>query len=125
MRFISKIFFWLFCKKISFFVSLISTKQRKVQYDKTKRVYSASLGKYNKCIHLTIKDFKCSECDKSFANISNLYSHRKCVHLEVGDFQCIDCNYSFFVKSKLDQHIKMVTLEIKHFKCSKCDENFL
>ena len=72
-----------------------------------------TLDRLRKFVHLKIKDFQCSDCNKAFYAKCTLDKHRNSVHLNIRDLQCNDCDKTFSDKWTLGQHRKSIHLKVK------------
>ena len=69
------------------------------------------------------KAYKCSFCDKSFSQGSNLKTHQKDVHYKAKPFKCDTCGKLFQRNNALKIHVKVQHQGIR-FKCNYCLEEF-
>ncbi|XP_059215508.1 zinc finger protein with KRAB and SCAN domains 8-like [Centropristis striata] len=69
-------------------------------------------------IHLSVKAFKCSECDKLFACRGHLDTHLR-IHTGEKPHKCSFCGKSFTQRSNLNVHMRMHTGEKPYF-CNSC-----
>lgn len=80
------------------------------------------LRKHIKRNHVTIKDFLCSECPKSYANGSELRNHLL-THSDVKKECCGTCGSRFYSKNMLRKHERMHSTA-REFKCPICQKEF-
>uniref|UniRef100_A0A182QEY4 Protein krueppel n=1 Tax=Anopheles farauti TaxID=69004 RepID=A0A182QEY4_9DIPT len=73
-------------------------------------------------IHSNDKKYKCTFCDKSFAQSNNLTYHLR-QHTGEKPYQCELCDKEFFNKSHLKSHLKLHT-DDKEFQCEYCCKRF-
>ena len=67
--------------------------------------------------------FCCEYCVKQFKNLSILNVHINSVHLKIKKFPCTHCDKSFCAKNRLREHLKMEHGDgIKKFQCDDCVE---
>ncbi|XP_029305466.1 zinc finger protein 3 homolog isoform X2 [Cottoperca gobio] len=69
-------------------------------------------------IHMSLKAFKCSECDKEFISRVHLNSHLR-IHTGEKPHRCSYCTKSFAQISNLNVHLRMHTGEKPYF-CKMC-----
>merc|ERR1719219_1710881 len=65
----------------------------------------------------------CEHCNQTFRRMYNLKTHINRVHLKVKQFKCTRCDKSFATNSDLKQHLGTHG-EGKMFKCEHCDRTF-
>ena len=84
------------------------------------------------------ESFECSECEKTFSNISNLNRHLKTVHEDLSrynvsyldniddalKFECQQCEKKFHRKDVLKRHVQTVHSEKNEYSCSNCEKKF-
>ena len=58
-------------------------------------------------IHLKMKDFPCTHCDKDFCFKKDLLEHINAVHLNIKPHKCDLCDYATAFKSKVRAHKKV------------------
>lgn len=69
------------------------------------------------------KQFKCSECNKTWATLFRLQSHIKSVHEGVREqFKCSKCNNTLATLSGLKTHIKTVHEGVRE-ECPHCNKS--
>jgi len=73
--------------------------------------------------HTGEKNFKCTECERSFARKTVLDCHMYYKHSEERRFQCTVCEKKFKTQHNVKQHMHTHSTERK-FKCSLCDKTF-
>lgn len=73
-------------------------------------------------IHNEVKQFPCSECDKSFSRSVSLVQHLR-IHAGEKPYQCSECSKSFARRSYLVEHKRVHTGE-KPYHCSVCHKAF-
>ncbi|XP_061525889.1 zinc finger protein 25-like [Phycodurus eques] len=72
--------------------------------------------------HTDNKRWKCSQCEKTFANKSTFKQHVR-THTGEKPFSCSDCGQRFSLKERLKRHTRTHTGE-KPFSCSVCGQRF-
>lgn len=73
--------------------------------------------------HTEEKKFKCSACDRTFSQKSDLKRHER-VHTGERPFRCEICSNMFKQKCHLEVHLKSVHVRERKWKCSMCDSTF-
>ncbi|XP_053673679.1 zinc finger protein 415-like [Anopheles nili] len=107
--------------------------QRKLSISRTCKVIKQSIacticGKQVKSIsehmeiHNVVKRYKCTLCDRSFAQSNNLRYHMQ-KHKGEKPFQCHECDRNFLTNSHLTSHLKFHYNE-KSFQCKICLKRF-
>ena len=74
-------------------------------------------------VHKGIRNIKCKECDKTFANKSSLIRHKNTVHQQIKSAKCDDRGKMFGSNQKLNRHKNLVH-DKKTFKCDPCGKQF-
>ena len=88
-----------------------------------KRFKSNSHLKYHiRTVHTKDLPYKCSQCDKAFAQIVKLKRHQQ-IHSGERPFQCDTCQKNFQTKYQLKEH-KNIHSSANHYPCTKCDKKF-
>ncbi|XP_073538399.1 oocyte zinc finger protein XlCOF8.4-like [Phyllobates terribilis] len=98
---------------------------RRVLYFDSSKIgdqYKNSLDFEHQIVHRCEKPYSCSECDKCFAQKSDLVIHRR-THTGEKPFSCSECGNCFNKKSNLLRHEKIHTGE-KPYSCLECGESF-
>ena len=70
------------------------------------------------------KQFKCDQCDKSFAIKSILKTHYESHHAKTTLYQCEQCPKTFWMKEYLRTHVKMIHENHRPHKCDICQQGF-
>ncbi|XP_006821599.1 uncharacterized protein LOC102803465 [Saccoglossus kowalevskii] len=83
---------------------------------------------YAKLIGVTEKpeeSYKCSKCEKQFADLSQLGRHMKYSHPDMScrKWKCHMCDRAFTSSAKLNVHV-LVHMGVKPHKCEHCDKTF-
>ncbi|XP_078000044.1 uncharacterized protein LOC144452767 [Glandiceps talaboti] len=83
---------------------------------------------YAKLIGVTEKpeeSYKCSQCEKQFADLSQLARHMKYSHPDMSSrkWKCHLCSRAFTSSAKLNVHV-LVHMGVKPHKCEHCDKTF-
>ncbi|XP_070537453.1 PR domain zinc finger protein 4-like [Ptychodera flava] len=83
---------------------------------------------YAKLIGVTEKpeeSYKCSQCEKQFADLNQLGRHMKYAHpdMSVRKWKCHMCSRAFTSSAKLNVHV-LVHMGVKPHKCEHCDKTF-
>ncbi|KAK2819442.1 hypothetical protein Q7C36_021088 [Tachysurus vachellii] len=81
-----------------------------------------SILQLHQCIPTGKKTHQCSSCGKSFSNKGTLIRHER-IHTGEKPFHCTQCGRSFTQKSHLQTHERIHTGE-KPFQCSHCGKSF-
>ena len=68
---------------------------------------------------MSIRKYKCEECDHLFSFSHSLKQHKQAQH-EFIVYSCEQCDYKISYKSKLNLHIKTIH-EGQRFPCEYCD----
>ncbi|CAB4014085.1 Zinc finger 341 [Paramuricea clavata] len=89
---------------------------------------ASELAKHKKCVHLGIKEHKCSECGREFARKDKLNRHVLIHSPNRPTFPCpfktfTGCQKTFYRKDKLQRHIFAHSKE-KPYKCETCQKVF-
>ena len=89
---------------------------------------ASELVKHKKCVHLGIKEHKCSECGREFARKDKLNRHILIHSPNRPTFPCpfktfTGCQKTFYRKDKLQRHIFAHSKE-KPYKCETCHKVF-
>jgi len=85
---------------------------------------STSKLKNHIMLHIDERPFKCSHCDKSFRNNSQLLEHVQILHSKAQPFSCIDCGQSFYTRAQLCKH-SQTKHSNKIFSCQSCEKTFM
>ncbi|KAI8427110.1 hypothetical protein MSG28_014738 [Choristoneura fumiferana] len=91
-----------------------------------KFAYPHQLSNHHKQFHLKLKEYKCTECEKSFPSLKNLKRHMG-IHTDAKDYACAFCSKGFKSVKMLKEHTQIHLndkLEKKH-GCSHCDAAFV
>ena len=76
-------------------------------------------------VHLKIKKFPCTHCDKAFQANNRLREHLKMEHSDgIKKFQCDDCGKCYLTSEKLKFHKKHMHGP-KNFKCDNCSKYYV
>ena len=76
-------------------------------------------------VHLKIKKFPCTHCDKAFQANNRLREHLKMEHSDgIKKFQCDDCGKCYLTSDKLKFHKKHMHGP-KNFKCDNCSKYYV
>lgn len=86
-----------------------------------------TLLSHNRLVHLGIKNYACTDCDKKFGKKSGLDKHRRGIHEKTGvtgsTVVCETCG-EVIDGSKYSQHMKFGHRENPNHKCHICDKTF-
>ena len=63
----------------------------------------SKLKSHETVVHLGIRSFNCSFCDRKFSSKHNLKAHKESVH----NLSCKNCLTEFKEKSKYEEHIDL------------------
>lgn len=83
------------------------------------------LSSHNRTVHLKLRTYECSECDKTFGKKSGLDRHTLTVHQKIKAYKCDveGCFGAFGERSQLTKHLR-THLDKDVSYCSFCKENF-
>lgn len=70
-----------------------------------------------------IRNFKCTECSRSFTLASTLQLHSRRTHLGIKPYECTVCGWKFAQSSDLTKHMRKHTGE-RPYQCSYCAHGF-
>lgn len=86
--------------------------------------FFVSLSSHNRTVHLKLRTYECSQCDKTFGKKSGLDRHTLTVHQKIRPFKCNfdGCSGSFGEKSQLTKHMR-IHEEKEVSYCSVCKIN--
>ncbi|XP_028407928.1 zinc finger protein 260-like [Dendronephthya gigantea] len=89
---------------------------------------ACELLKHKKCVHLGIKEFKCTECGREFSRKDKLNRHILIHSPNRPTYPCpfktfTGCQKTFYRKDKLQRHIFAHSKE-KPYKCKTCNKVF-
>ncbi|CAL8127455.1 unnamed protein product [Orchesella dallaii] len=85
----------------------------------------AAMLRYHQTTHeeLNLKQFKCTECSRVFANPQNLKSHVESQHQKMYRHRCETCGRGYTQMSHLRRHLRTHSGE-QPFACSYCPKKF-
>lgn len=85
----------------------------------------AAMLRYHQTTHeeLKMKQFKCHECNRVFANPQNLKSHTESQHQKMYRHRCEQCGRGYTQMSHLRRHLRTHSGE-QPFTCSYCPKKF-
>lgn len=94
--------------------STLKTRGKRVQHGTPSYVCSVCYKHFarNFClrrhmvIHTGMRPYKCDQCDKSFAQSTNLSAHKKIVHQGIRPYACDICNKRFTRRGYLENHMR-------------------
>ena len=75
-------------------------------------------------VHIDLKSYKCTECNKSFQKNESLEQHMEGAHLKFKLLQCNDCEDFFRTKKNFEKHMVDVHPNIQPFECNICKASF-
>ena len=70
------------------------------------------------------QEYKCDQCQKSFAQGSTLKRHINFVHEKLKKYKCEQCSKPFSLRQTLKFHVDVVHEKLKKFKCDQCPRSF-
>ena len=100
------------------------------QCDKCNKHFNlrANLERHKRDVHDKIRNFKCNQCEKSFAQLHTLKGHVQSMH-EGLKYECELCGKAFPHRSNMIRHVRLVhenkgILKPKNHQCGKCERTF-
>ena len=122
------------CKEVKEFESKAELETHFEDNHKSREFYTCHLcgkeikGKWEFTRHvqihsMTVKEFKCNECDKEFYFEVDLNSHKKAQHGEKR-FLCSQCDFQTRKKNNLHRHMIISHCDEENFQCHICMKRF-
>ena len=72
---------------------------------------------------LSLNEFDCKKCDKSFDSAKNLKMHISNIHPST--IECKSCGKKFAKSSDFEMHMISQHQETKKYKCEQCEKSFI
>lgn len=105
---------------------LKKSSKKRVQCSQCDKSFSqiSHLNVHVASVHDKKKPHKCTQCDKGFSQSSNMRRHIATVHEKTTLHRCSQCEKRFSLKSNLKAHILTVHGKVTPYKCTLCDKEF-
>ena len=82
------------------------------------------LKKHINTVHRKLRPYKCKNCEKTFAQISNFQVHINLVHKKLKPYKCHICEKSFGQKADTKKHENFVHQILAKQQCQECKKSF-